>query len=44
MLRDYEKAWQAKDAPHLCKLFAKGGFVLSDTKPPLGGRDAILSA
>ena len=44
VLRDYESAWRAKDAPALAALFAEDGFVLSNGKPPVRGRDAIRAA
>jgi hypothetical protein len=44
VLRDYERAWRAKDATALSDLFTKDGFVLSSGKPPVRGRAAILAA
>ena len=44
VLRDYERAWQAKDAAGLAALFTEDGFVLSNGKPPVRGRDAIRVA
>jgi ketosteroid isomerase-like protein len=44
VLRDYEKAWQARDAAALAALFAEDGFVLSNGKPPVRGRAAIRIA
>jgi ketosteroid isomerase-like protein len=44
VLRDYEHAWQAKDAAALAALFTEDGFVLSNGKPPVRGRDAIRAA
>jgi ketosteroid isomerase-like protein len=44
VLRDYEKAWQAKDAAGLAALFAEDGFVLASGRPPVRGRDAIRAA
>ena len=41
VLRDYEAAWQRKDARGLAALFAEDGFVLSGGKPPVRGRAAI---
>lgn len=41
VLRDYERAWQAKDAAALAALFAEDGFALPSGRPPLRGRDAI---
>lgn len=44
VLRDYEKAWQARDAAALSELFAEDGFVLAGGRPPVRGRAAIRSA
>ena len=44
VLRDYEKAWSARDAAGLAALFAEDGFVLQGGKPPARGRSAILAA
>ena len=44
VLRDYERAWRAKDARALAELFAEDGFVLSDGSPPVRGRKAIREA
>ena len=41
VLRDYESAWQRKDAAALAALFAEDGFVLSSGNPPVRGRAAI---
>jgi ketosteroid isomerase-like protein len=41
VLRDYERAWRAKDAAALAALFAEDGFVMSDGAPPVRGRAAI---
>ena len=41
MLRDYESAWQKKDARALAALFAEDGFVLAGGTPPVRGRAAI---
>jgi uncharacterized protein (TIGR02246 family) len=41
VLRDYERAWRAKDPAALASLFAEDGFVMSDGAPPIRGRDAI---
>jgi acetyl esterase/lipase len=41
VLRDYETAWQRKDAAALATLFAEDGFVLSGGTPPVRGRAAI---
>lgn len=44
VLRDYERAWQARDAGALAALFAEDGFVLSSTRPPVKGREGIRAA
>ncbi|MGZ5473146.1 MAG: Rid family detoxifying hydrolase [Thermoanaerobaculia bacterium] len=44
VLRDYERAWQARDAAALAALFTEDGFVLQNGKPPVRGRDAIREA
>lgn len=44
VLRDYERAWQGRDAAALAALFAEDGFVLSSGKPPVRGRAAIREA
>lgn len=44
VLRDYEQAWQAKDADALARLFTEDGFVMSNGKPPVRGTAAIRSA
>lgn len=41
VLRDYEKAWSARDAAALAALFAADGFVLARGRPPVRGRRAI---
>ena len=41
VLRDYERAWQGRDAPGLAALFAEDGFVMSNGQPPVRGREAI---
>lgn len=41
VLRDYEAAWQKKDAAALAALFSEDGFVLSSGVPPVRGRAAI---
>ena len=44
VLRDYERAWQARDPSALAALFADDGFVLSNQRPPVRGRAAIRAA
>ncbi len=44
VLRDYEKAWQARDAAALARLFTEDGFVLANGKPPVRGQHAIRAA
>lgn len=41
VLRDYEQAWENKDAAGLARLFAGDGFVLSSGRPPVRGRENI---
>ena len=44
VLRDYERAWRAKDAAGLAALFADDGFVLQGGRPPVRGRASIQAA
>jgi ketosteroid isomerase-like protein len=44
VLRDYETAWQARDAAALARLFAEEGFVMQPGRPPARGRTAIEAA
>jgi ketosteroid isomerase-like protein len=44
VLRDYERAWQARDAAGLAALFVEDGFVMASGKPPVRGRAAIRAA
>ena len=44
VLRDYEKAWRARDAAALADLFTEDGFVLQNGKPPVRGREAVREA
>ena len=44
VLRDYERAWRARDARALANLFAEDGYVLANAKPPVRGRAAIREA
>ena len=44
VLRDYERAWTARDAAGLSALFAEDGFVLQLGRPPVRGREAIRAA
>lgn len=41
VLTDYERAWQARDAAALARLFAEDGFVMSSNELPVRGRAAI---
>ena len=41
VLRDYERAWRARDAAALADLFTEDGFVLSNGVAPVRGRAAI---
>ncbi|HEU5251375.1 MAG TPA: DUF4440 domain-containing protein [Thermoanaerobaculia bacterium] len=44
VLRDYERAWAARNAEALARLFTRDGFVMSSGKPPVRGWDAIRRA
>jgi uncharacterized protein (TIGR02246 family) len=44
VLRDYERAWKAREAAALAALFAENGFVMSNGSPPVSGRAAIREA
>jgi len=44
VLRDYERAWRARDPAALAMLFAEDGFVLANGRPPAKGRQAIRAA
>lgn len=44
VLRDYERAWRARDAAGLAALFTPDGFVLSQGRPPVQGHDRITEA
>jgi len=44
VLRDYERAWGARDAAGLAALFASDGFVMRPGSPPVRGREAIERA
>ena len=44
VLRDYERAWSARDPQGLSELFAEDGFVLASGRPPVRGRAAIREA
>jgi len=41
VLRDYERAWRAREPAALAGLFAEDGFVLANGRLPVRGRDAI---
>ena len=41
VLRDYERAWRARDAAGLAALFTEDGFVLAGGRPPSRGTAAI---
>lgn len=41
VLRDYERAWRAGDAKGIASLFAEGGVLLQNYRPPIRGRSAI---
>jgi ketosteroid isomerase-like protein len=44
VLRDYERAWQARDAAALAANFTDDGFVLANGRPPVRGQAAIREA
>lgn len=44
VLRDYEQAWQARDAAALAALFTADGMLLRPGSPPVRGRDEIRKA
>jgi ketosteroid isomerase-like protein len=44
VLRDYERAWRARDPAALAELFTEDGFVLANGNPPVRGRAAIRAA
>lgn len=44
VLRDYERAWRARDAAALAALFTPDGFVMRPGSPPVRGREAIERA
>jgi ketosteroid isomerase-like protein len=41
VLRDYERAWSARDPQALAALFAEDGYVLARGRPPVRGRAQI---
>jgi ketosteroid isomerase-like protein len=41
VLRDYEAAWQARDAAALSVLFTPDAFVMAPGRPPVRGRSAV---
>lgn len=41
VLRDYERGWQNRDAKALAEIFTSDGFVLSNGRPAVRGREAI---
>ena len=44
VLRDYERAWQARDAAALAALFTEDGMVMQMGRPPVQGRAAVQAA
>ena len=44
VLKDYEKAWSANDAPALASLFLPDGMALPSGQQPARGTDAIRKA
>jgi ketosteroid isomerase-like protein len=43
VLRDYERAWRARDAQGLAALFVDGEVVMTNTGAQVRGRDAVRS-
>ncbi len=43
VLRDYERAWMAKDAPGLAALFVPDGLALPNGAPPARGTAALTA-
>jgi uncharacterized protein (TIGR02246 family) len=43
LLRSYERAWSAKDAAALARLFFPGGMALPNGSPPAVGNEAIAA-
>lgn len=41
VLRNYERAWSARDPQGLATLFAEDGYVMQNGGPPVAGREAI---
>jgi len=44
VLRDYERAWRARDARALADLFTADGYLLADGRPLVQGRSEIRAA
>lgn len=44
VLRDYERAWQAKDTEALVSLFVTEGFVMQPQRPPIRGHAGLRQA
>lgn len=44
VLKDYEKAWSANDAPALASLFLPTGLALPSGQPPARGAEAVRKA
>lgn len=44
VLKDYEKAWIAKDTAALAKLFTSGGMALPSSQMPAQGEESIRKA
>lgn len=44
VLRDYERAWQAKDTQALVALFVPDGFVMQPQRPPIRGHAGLTQA
>ena len=44
VLRDYERAWRARNADSLVALFTDDGFVMQPGRAPVRGKPALLAA
>jgi ketosteroid isomerase-like protein len=44
VLRDYERAWKAKDTKALVALFVSDGFVMQPQRPPVRGHAGLEQA
>lgn len=44
VLRDYERAWQARDTEALVSMFVADGFVMQPQRPPVRGQAGLRQA